>query len=319
MLQQTVVMTVIPYFEKWLRRFPDIETLAAAHEQEVLSIWEGLGYYGRARNIHRTAHLLMQRHGGRIPEDIEDLKRLPGIGEYTAAAIMSIAFGKPYPVLDANVRRVVSRLLAIRNQAGQTQETVKTFVSRVLPGKKPGLFNEALMEFGQRVCLSRKPICDLCPVAVHCQARRRNLQDEIPGRKSVQITRRELRILLLISRKRILAQRKTRGVFAGLWLLPTFPIGTDVDTAIVSLTGDCFTLTTHSLKTRTHHYTRFADRLTPVVCSIGPKTPQTANGWQWLKLTEICRYPFPSVQRKILDEYLAAWEKPASLSQSDFS
>jgi A/G-specific adenine glycosylase len=308
MLQQTVVKTVIPFFERWLERFPNIAAIACADEREVLTLWEGLGYYSRARNIHRAARLIVQQHGGRLPDSYDILRELPGIGEYTAAAIMSLAFGKPYPVVDANARRVVSRVLALKRRDRSAEEQIRMFLGQTMPPRKEGSFNEAIMELGQTVCQSHRPLCESCPLKTLCLAFRKNLQDLIPSKIASHTTQKRSILLLLISDGRILARRKESGIFAGLWLLPTIPdngrakaaigifIGGDVRAEIPPL---C------SLRPRTHHYTRYAQRLKPVVYNVTDKGARPADGWHWLKLVEIDSYPFPSVYRRILDELRA--------------
>lgn len=166
MLQQTQVETVIPYFERFMRRFPNLESLAAASQEDVLQTWEGLGYYSRARNLHQCARLLCQEYGGQLPADLDALRALPGIGRYTAGAIASIAFNLPTPALDANIRRVFSRLLELREPLGsaavekQLWEAAENSLSR----ERPGDYNQALMELGALVCKSKAPDCPRCPL-----------------------------------------------------------------------------------------------------------------------------------------------------------
>ncbi len=309
MLQQTVVKTVIPFFERWLGRFPDIAAIASADEREVLTLWEGLGYYGRARNILRSARLIVQQHGGRLPDSYNTLRELPGIGECTAAAIMSLAFGKSYPVVDANARRVVSRILALRGLDRPLEEQVKTFLGQAMPPRKAGQFNEAIMELGQTVCLSRGPLCESCPLKTLCFAFRKNLQDQIPSKTASSTIQKRSILLLLISDGRIMARRKESGIFAGLWLLPTIPDNGRTKTAISTFIGRDFKAEISplpALELRTHHYTRYAHRLKPIVYDVTGKGVRPADGWRWLRLAEIYSYPFPSAYRRILDELRVA-------------
>jgi A/G-specific adenine glycosylase len=308
MLQQTVVKTVIPFFERWLGRFPDIAAIASADEREVLTLWEGLGYYSRARNIHRAARLMVQQHGGRLPDNYDTLRGLPGIGEYTAAAIMSLAFSKPYPVIDANARRVVSRVLALQKQGRTAEKEVKTFLEQAMPPRKAGQFNEAIMELGQTVCLSRRPLCESCPLKTFCLAFRNDLQDLIPSKTTSRTIQKRSILLLLISNGRILARRKESGTFRGLWLLPTIPDNGRSKAAIAAFFDRCVKAETSLIsapRPRTHYYTSYAQRLKPVVYDVAGKGACPADGWRWLKLIEIDSYPFPSVYRRILDELRA--------------
>jgi len=167
MLQQTRVEAVIPYYRRWLARFPDWPSLAGATDDEVLLAWKGLGYYGRARNLHRTAQVVCERFGGRPPRDPRELRSLPGVGEYTAGAVASIAFGRKVPAVDGNVRRVLSRLLDVGDP---TPARLRDEATRLIDPDRPGDFNEALMELGATICTPRSPRCDACPVADECGA-----------------------------------------------------------------------------------------------------------------------------------------------------
>ena len=167
MLQQTRAETVIPYYDRWLRRFPGWDALADAPADDVLLAWKGLGYYRRARSLHRTAMIVRERYGGRLPEDPAELRTLPGVGEYTAGAVASIAFGLPVPAVDGNVKRVLSRLMDVGDP---TATLLRDEATRLLDPERPGDFNEAMMELGATVCTPRSPRCDDCPVRPHCIA-----------------------------------------------------------------------------------------------------------------------------------------------------
>jgi len=182
MLQQTTVATVTPYFGRFLERFPTIQALAEAPEDDVLKAWAGLGYYSRARNLRRAAQKIVAEHGGRFPDSFEAVLDLPGVGRYTAGAILSIAFGKPYPVLDGNVIRVFSRLFAIEDDVKKAQ-TVKALWAKaeeLVDRERPGDWNQALMELGATVCLPESPRCDDCPLARSCEAKKRGAQERLP-------------------------------------------------------------------------------------------------------------------------------------------
>lgn len=193
MLQQTTVAAVTPKYEAFLRRFPDPAALAAAPEEDVLSHWAGLGYYSRARNLHRAAAAIMTEHGGRIPADFDAILSLPGVGRYTAGAVLSIALGKPYPVVDGNVIRVLSRLLGMPGRTGDPAfvRTIWSEAEKILSREKPGDWNQALMELGATLCSPRAPSCDACPLTGHCVAFQKNLQSAFPEpntpRQSVRV------------------------------------------------------------------------------------------------------------------------------------
>src|SRR6201988_312658 len=185
MLQQTRVTAVIPYYEKLLARFPDIQSLAEAPEEEVLRLWSGLGYYSRARNLQKAAQQIVARHDSKFPDRLEEVLALPGIGNYTAAAILSIAYGKKLAVLDGNVARVLARLGAIRGdlRSGKRWQQLQKTADSLLARRAPGDWNQAMMELGATLCTPRSPQCLLCPVSDFCQARKHGLAGVIPGKR----------------------------------------------------------------------------------------------------------------------------------------
>jgi len=200
MLQQTRAGVVVPYFERFLARFPNIQALARASEQEVLAAWSGLGYYGRARNLHRAARLIAAR--GRFPRDYATIRELPGIGEYTAAAVASIAFGLPHATVDGNVRRVLSRLTC-------SSEGLAEAASKLLDREDPGRYNQALMELGAMICLPGDPRCGTCPVAGLCGARRQGRVKDFPIRRRRPAPVRVAKTLLVVEKRGKLLLRET--------------------------------------------------------------------------------------------------------------
>ncbi|HEY6340586.1 MAG TPA: A/G-specific adenine glycosylase [Bryobacteraceae bacterium] len=211
MLQQTRVAAAIPYYERFLARFPDVQTLARASEAEALSLWGGLGYYSRARNLHKAAREVAAQGG--FPRDYQSLRALPGVGDYTAAAVASIAFQLPYAAVDANVRRVIARLTS------DAEPDERTLATRLLDRRDPGPWNQAMMELGALVCLPRKPRCDACPLAGHCQARARGTQTEVPPRRSKPAAIRLKRTLLIVRRRETILVTPS-SLVAGFWDLP---------------------------------------------------------------------------------------------------
>lgn len=190
MLQQTRVAAVIPYYERFLERFPDVRTLAASPEEEVLRWWSGLGYYSRARNLQKAAQQIVAQHGGKFPEKLEDVLALPGIGRYTAAAILSMAFREKHAVLDGNVARVLARLGAIRGdvRAPQRWDELQTRASEYLDSKSPGEWNQAMMELGAILCTPKSPQCLLCPVNAFCEGRRLGIAESLPEKRKKRAT-----------------------------------------------------------------------------------------------------------------------------------
>jgi A/G-specific adenine glycosylase len=230
MLQQTRVAAVVPYFERFLRRFPDIRSLAAASLDEVLAHWSGLGYYRRARHLKRAAEAIARHHGGEVPRDREALLALPGVGRYTAGAVLSIAFDRRAAVLDGNVFRVYSRFFARKGSWDETGDRTAFWelAEDLVPERRPGDFNQALMELGALVCVPREPDCPHCPVRARCAARLGGEVDRYPSRRvrpETETVRRRLYIVEDAEGRILLERRPEGGRMAGLWDLPSAPGG----------------------------------------------------------------------------------------------
>ncbi len=228
MLQQTQVATVIPFFKRFLEAFPTLLDLAAAEEQQVLRLWEGLGYYRRARDLHRAAQQVVAEYDGRIPREPATLASLPGIGRYTMGAILSQAFDKRLPILEANSQRVLCRLFGRREdpRRGPARRWLWQAAEALLPARRAGAFNQALMELGALICTPAAPRCDACPVAGLCTARRLGIQEEIPQRAAAAapIAIQEAGVVLYRRRRILLVQRPPHGRWAGLWEFPHAPL-----------------------------------------------------------------------------------------------
>ena len=223
MLQQTRVETVIGYYEPWLERFPTLDALADADEGEVLKAWEGLGYYRRARNLQRAAQVVRDRPDGAWPRSLDGLRELPGVGEYTAGAVASIAFGEPVPAVDGNVRRVLSRLFEEpAPSAGWLRDTAQGLV----PTRNPGDWNQALMELGQAICVPRSPRCSECPIATWCSARASGTQDAHPAPVRRAAPRRVTLVLAVLEAdgRVMLQQRPQEGLLGGMWAFPELEV-----------------------------------------------------------------------------------------------
>ena len=221
MAQQTRIATVIPYYEAFLQRFPDVASLAAASRDDVLKAWEGLGYYGRARNLHRAAAEVRERFGGRLPEDPEDLLSLPGVGPYTAGAIASIAFGRPEPAIDGNVRRVLSRLYDIENPTPARLDNVARELIAAAP-RTAGLLNQALMDLGSSVCAPQSPDCGNCPLATWCTALEKGTVALRPARRRRPPNPHQDIAAAVVWRgpRLLIARRPEDGLLGGLWEFP---------------------------------------------------------------------------------------------------
>lgn len=224
MLQQTTVQQAIPYFEKFVKRFPDLPALALAKESDVLALWQGLGYYTRARKLHACACILYYDHRGQFPEDYEALLKLPGIGSYTAAALASLAFGQAVPALDSNVSRVTARLAGLSTPVNTPlfRKQARAWLKMHMPAHDPGRFNEALIETGALICLPRKPLCHQCTLSAVCYAFRHGLQDHLPLKEAAPSKKPLYLYCLLLEKNGALAlvRRPTNSLWGGMWDVP---------------------------------------------------------------------------------------------------
>lgn len=225
MLQQTRVAAVMPYYRAWMEALPTVEALASADEERIMKLWQGLGYYSRARNLRRAARMIVEQYGGRFPETYRELLNLPGVGDYTAGAVASIAFRQAVPAVDGNVLRVASRVADIREDImdPRVRASIRAMMEAAMPADRPGTFNQALMDLGAMVCLpNAAPACGRCPLAGLCEANRLGIQDQLPVRRKKAARRvEELTVYLLVRRGRIaLRRREDTGLLAGLWEFP---------------------------------------------------------------------------------------------------
>ncbi|MBS11499.1 MAG: A/G-specific adenine glycosylase [Gemmatimonadetes bacterium] len=311
MLQQTQVATVIPYFERFTHALPTLADLARADLDDVLRLWEGLGYYNRARNLHKAARAIIDDHDGHVPDDFDQLLSLPGFGPYTSAAVASIAFSRPHAVLDGNVIRVLSRLGAIDDDvtAPATKKAHQQHADDLLTVGRPGDHNQAMMELGATVCKPRQPLCDACPVAGHCAALSLGRVDEIP-RKAKRAARPERHYGALIVRKGdefLISRRKADGLLGGLWEFPSIetksPATIDALTPRVleALGCDVDALKPHRLLR--HAYTHFSAVVRSYRTSWRSGRPSTEDHDQhkWVRLDEIETYAYSRIARKLVD------------------
>lgn len=226
MLQQTRVNAVMPYFERWMDKLPTAQALAEADEETLLKLWEGLGYYNRVRNLQKAAKMILEKYGGEMPSEYTELLKLPGIGEYTAGAIGSIAFGENEVAVDGNVLRVISRLIGSYRdiQDIKTKREIQQLLREVLPNGKAGIFNQALMELGATVCLPNgMPLCDSCPWAEFCRAHETNCEQILPVKAPKKQRKIEHKTVLLLccQNRTAVRKREGKGLLAGMWELPS--------------------------------------------------------------------------------------------------
>jgi len=225
MLQQTQVATVIPYYERFMQSFPSLQALAEAPEDDVLSHWSGLGYYARARNLHTCAKLSCERHGGQLPETIEELVGLPGIGRSTAGAILSLALEQPHPILDGNVKRVLARFFGVEGWPGKSDvlKRLWSFSEDVTPEVSTASFNQAMMDLGATLCTRSRPACDRCPLVEDCKGFASGNPVQFPGKKPKKVTPVKATIMLALTNAEgalLLERRPPSGIWGGLWSLP---------------------------------------------------------------------------------------------------
>lgn len=305
MLQQTRVEAVIPYFTRWMQRFPTLQALAAAPEQDVLAAWEGLGYYSRARNLHKAAQIILEEHGGQLPNSMTELRKLPGIGRYTAAAIASIAFGQDAATLDGNLKRVFARVFDVSLPADSAQgETILWQLAEShLPPGRAGDYNQALMDLGAAICLPRNPRCLICPVQEICLARAAGIQEQRPVRKpkSEIPHKRKAAAVIVLDGKTLLNHRPSEGLLGGLWEFPAAEVETDSPESFVAVIETVCRLKVTPL-TRLpeiqHTYTHF--RLTEIPWLCQPAEPITDSlTLKWVPLPELDSYPMGKVDRRI--------------------
>ncbi len=318
MLQQTTVAAVVPRFERWLEVFPDVRSLARAPLGRVLREWQGLGYYQRARNLHQAARKIVTAHGGRLPPDETALRSLPGFGSYTAAAVASLAFGRPAPVIDANVRRVLMRVLGLRGTADPKRDAVlRSFLDKVFPADRPGDFNQALMELGALVCRGRSPQCLACPVRPACAAAREGTQEIIPAPKTLRLERIEAVVAVIERDGRVLLQeRPAGGLLAGLWEFPGGKVepGESLNSALRREVREELGVEIEAVRRLTtvrHSYTRFDVTLHAYACRIRGQEPRTGPRLRWVSWKALRRYPLPAGSVKIVDSLARSRSKAA--------
>ncbi len=304
MLQQTQVATVIPYYLRFLDRFPDIAALAAAPVDDVMALWSGLGYYARARNLHACARTLMERHGGGFPREPEAIAALPGIGRSTANAIAVFCFGARLPILDGNVKRLLCRHLGIEGWPGApaVESQLWRHAEARLPRHDAATYIQAQMDLGATVCTRGRPRCDACPVAADCLAFASGRMSELPAaRPRKPLPEREVGVLVLRRDGRVLLEpRPPAGIWGGLWSLPEFAADPGGEAARFG----CRIVSSQPLDEVIHTFTHFRLRLQPLLCEVETMAGVAESGARWLAPGEIVSAPLPAPIRKLLGPVL---------------
>lgn len=319
MLQQTRVETVIPYFERWLAAFPTVADLAATDEQDVLNLWEGLGYYSRARNLHKAAKVVVMDYGGKLPETAEALKKLPGIGRYTAAAVASMAFGRDAAALDGNIRRVYARIFNVEEPLGSTQ-VEKVFwdlAEQHLPHGEAGDYNQALMDLGAMICTPRSPNCEACPVQIHCEAYQLDIQDMRPVPKAKKKVPHHVHAAAVIVQEGrvLLAQRPPDGLLGGMWEFPNGRVNGNPAEDLAPVIEREYQLKVRRvapLGEVRHAYTHF--KVTEFAFHAELIQSSEQENLRWVGLDELDDYPMGKIDRQIAKKLQKNEENNAQLN-----
>jgi len=304
MLQQTQVATVIPYFERFIARFPDLQALAAAPEDDVLALWSGLGYYSRARNLHAAARAIVAGHGGMFPVQSDVIAQLPGVGRSTAAAIAALAFGQRCAILDGNVKRVLARHGGIAGWPGdkKVESALWTLAESRLPTSAVEAYTQGMMDLGALVCTRSQPACATCPVNADCIAHTQGRTRELPAsRPKKTLPQKQVQMLLLLDRGELmLEKRPSQGIWGGLWSLPELSVDLDATDHCREHFG-FIALTRQALPHFTHSFTHFKLHIQPVQLRLAPRHA-TPPGQRWLPLADALDAALPAPVRTLVSQ-----------------
>jgi len=313
MLQQTRVAAVIPYYERWMAALPTVEDLAAVDEERLMKLWQGLGYYSRARNLRRAARMITEELEGVFPDTREALLKLPGIGEYTAGAVASIAFGRPVSAVDGNVLRIAARVACVEEDILDpgVKRRFQKWMEQAVPAARPGAFNQALMDLGATVCLPNgEPLCGACPLAELCRARELGVQERLPIRAKKKDRRVEHMTVYLLIRgeQAALRRREDSGLLAGLWEFPHVPGALeDADAAAPIVRWGLTAVDWKKKLTARHIFTHVQWEMTGYVVQVAGESP----GLAWVDRRELEERAVPSAFSKFLTEALSALPQPS--------
>jgi A/G-specific adenine glycosylase len=311
MLQQTQVEQVISYFNTFINKYPSVQSLAKAPIEDILKTWEGLGYYSRARNLHKTAQILCSKYNGVLPSNKKELIQLPGFGVYTTHALLSIVFNQPYSVVDGNVLRVITRIFTLKEdiRLPGTVKAVQNKMNQLIDKIKPGEFNEAIMELGATICLPKNPLCSTCPIKIYCRTNIHKLQNKIPY-KSAPAKKPHVMGLtyILFNRKKFyIAQRPYKGLLAGLWEFPTFTFNQQTlpdQSSLNRLVDKKIVLKQVKLLPVKHSYTHFRISIHPYLILTNKREIKNLHyqKYQWINYTQLTQYAMHIAMRKVLQK-----------------
>lgn len=311
MLQQTQVQTVLPYYDRWLQTFPTVGALAKAEQQTVLKAWEGLGYYARARNLHRASQIIVAEHGGQFPKSFEAVVALPGIGKTTAGGILSAAFNQPVPILDGNVKRILARLIALSKPPSKAIAKLWALSEALLPPDNSRDFNQAMMDLGATLCSRHRPACEVCPWQTACAAYNQNVQLEIPMTETrAPLPHKRIGVAVVWNEQgQILIDRRPQsGLLGGLWEFPGGKIepGETVEACIQRELQEELAIDVEvgdRLITIDHTYSHFKVTLNVFHCRhvSGDPQPIECDEVRWVDVTDLDQFPFPKANGQIID------------------
>lgn len=306
MLQQTQVSAVVPYFKRFVERFPTLKDLAEAAEDEVLAVWSGLGYYARARNLHRAAWQIVKTHAGNFPEHFEDIVALPGVGRSTAGAIAVFAFGQSHPILDGNVKRVLARCFGIEGYPGDraVSDRLWRLAEDLLPEREVQSYTQGLMDLGAQVCTRARPRCGDCPMVPQCEARLHDRVNKLPSPRPKKSRPRRCTVMLVMENggALLMEKRPSVGIWGGLWSFPEI----DVIEQAVQVCGNRFGADVSDVDQMAlieHGFTHFSLTIAPLLCRVRTGQPQAQMpGRIWVRPEEALHYPIPVPVRKLVSE-----------------
>ena len=306
MLQQTQMQTVIPYYKRWIKKYPTLKSVANADIDNLLKLWEGLGYYNRCINFHKASKIIMFNYNGKIPDGWNDFRSLPGVGDYTAGAVLSIAFNKKLIAIDGNIKRVVSRLLGIRNLSNHNKKRIKNWLETYIPESSPGDFNQSLMELGSLICKPKNPKCYECPMTKICKAFLNGEPERYPIalKRGINPTYTIVAGILWRNQKFFIQKRKNSKMLMGLWEFPGGKVNNNeslkealnrefeeecgIRPKIIKKIG--------SIK---HSYSHFSIIFHVFHCRENKNVIKQLNDSKWISIDEIDKYPFPKVNHKV--------------------
>jgi len=315
MLQQTRVDTVIPYYLRWIDQFPNIESLARASQDEVLILWEGLGYYSRARNLHRAARLVAREFNGDLPQDVDQLLQLPGVGAYTAGAIASIAFGKDESAIDGNVRRILARFYNLTEPVGSTKfkNQIRELVEMILPSGHAGDFNQALMDLGSMVCTAHQPVCSQCPLKSECMAHALHVELKRPVKKKRKAVPHLTAAAAVISfeKKVLIDKHGDTKLLGGMWGFPEYDLQVDdnLKSELSKMIKDTYALEVQVndlLGIYKHAYTHFRVTMHAYLCGVMETEDfsRAGDSLHWVDRCDLGNYPMGKIDRQIANSLI---------------